>query len=370
MSTKRQYVKIAVGVFLALSMMLVCPMFGEDTPQSAIGQSQLPKAKKPVANNWLPDIVGIPNEEQVESLTQHVADVMAEEQDPKCNKIDHNLKMLVFQNFVIYQHMANAQHIYFDEELVKKYAHILAMILKESSGDPTNITDMSGRSVSTSEADTNLHHWESLPQLTTQKGIKLNTQTNFGLTQLSVDRLFVAFKLAHGSNHNKDFLEGKYGDASPQIIPLDTAIAIRRMIWFYQGFAQGRLTQDDDPIAQGDISKPEFNERYHTGLKMALLYCGTRFFFNKDKHHVWVNEYPTFEKTMASIAYCKLGNVHAGYGKTRINGLCFAEWVTLCPALNMDIALMTPLSYFQTRNNKPVCIGTLNRLLNKKPQNK
>ncbi|KTC93398.1 hypothetical protein [Legionella cincinnatiensis] len=362
MNLKRQ------GVFLSLLITLAYPIFGKDASQPVVSHSQLLGAKELVDSGWLPDIIGLPNEEQVENLTRHVANVMAEEQDKKCNAIDYNLRMVVFQNFVIYQHMANAQHHYFKEKMILKYAHVLAMILKESSGDPTNVTDMSGHSISTSKPNTNLQRWRNLLKLTMQNGIKFNYQTNFGLTQLSADRLFVAFKLAYGG-HNKDFLEGKYGEVTPERVVLNSSIAIRRLIWLYQDFAQGRLTQEDGRIHQEDIYKTEFNERYQNGLKMALLYCGTRFLFSVDNQYIWTNETSTFESAMASIAYCKLGNSQSGYGKYEIDEQCFAKWVTLCPALNINIALLTPLSYFQTRGNKPVCIDTFKRLLNKEPKN-
>ncbi|ANH13224.1 TPA: hypothetical protein ACIZB4_000737 [Legionella pneumophila] len=369
MELKRQCINGVVGVSLSLLAVLIHPLFAEDAPQFVTGQSQLSAARDPADSSWLPDIIGLPNEEQVESLTRHVAEVMTEEEDKNCTAIDYNLRMLVFQNFVIYQHMANAQHHYFKEKMALKYAHVLAMILKESSGDPTNVTDMNGRSISTSKPGTNLQRWSNLLKLTMQNGIKFNYQTNFGLTQLSADRLFVAFKLANGASHSKDFLEGKNGDETPNRVDMDSAIAIRRLIWFYQDIAQGRLKQKDECINEEDIYKPEFNERYQAGLRMALLYCGTKFLFRVDNESVWVNENSTFEKAMASIAYCKLGNSKTGYGTDEMDERCFAEWVTLCPALNVNIALLTPLSYFQTRKNKPVCTNTLNRLLNKEPKN-
>jgi hypothetical protein len=365
MNLKRQHINKAVGV--CLLMTFAYPIFGEDALQPVASQSSSLEAKALEDSGWLPDIVGLPDAEEVENLTRHVIDVMAEEQDKECNAIDYNLRLVVFQNFAIYQRMANTQNFYFKDKLILKYAHVLAMILKESSGDPTNVTDMSGRSISTSKPNTNLQRWTDLLKSTMQRGIKFNYQTNFGLTQLSVDRLFVAFKLAHGADHGRDFLEGKYGDATPGRVTLDTAIAIRRLIWFYQDFAQGRLTQEDRPIPQEDIYKPGFNERYQTGLKLALLYCGTRFLYDVDKQYIWTNDDSTYENAIASIAYCKLGNSQTGYGKYEIDEQCFAEWVTLCPALNMNIALLTPLSYFQTRGNKPVCIDTFKRLVNSEP---
>lgn len=150
---------------------------------------------------------------------------------------------------------------------------------------------------------------------------------------------------------------------------MNSAIAIRRLIWVYQGFAQGRLTQNDECIHEEDIYKPEFHERYQTGLKMALLYCGTKFMYRVDDQDVWANQNSAFEMAMASIAYCKLGNSKTGYGRDEMDERCFAKWVTLCPALNVNIALLTPLSYFQTRKIKPMCIATFNRLLNKDPKN-
>ena len=265
--------------------------------------------------------------------------------------------------------MSNKQEHYFKEKMALKYAHVLAMILKESSGDPTNVTGMSGRSISISRPNVNLQRWKDLLKSTKQKGIKFNSQTNFGLAQLSVDRLYVAFKLAHGASHNQDFLKGKYGDATHKKGNLNTAIAIRRLIWLYQDIAQGRLTQEDEPIYQEDIYKNQFHERYQKGLKMALLYCGTRLLFNENNQYSQTNKNLTFEKAMASIAYCKLGNSKTGYGENKIDKRCFVEWVTLCPALNLNIALITPLSYFQTRKAKPVCMDTFRRLLNKNPKN-
>ncbi|CZP66739.1 Uncharacterised protein [Legionella pneumophila] len=254
MKLKRQCINGVACVFLSLLAALTYPLFAEDNRQFVTGQSQLSAAQDPAESGWLPDIIGLPNEEQVESLTRHVAEVMAEEEDKNCTAIDYNLRMLVFQNFVIYQHMANAQHHYFKEKMVLKYAHVLAMILKESSGDPTNVTDMNGRSISTSKPGTNLQRWSNLLKLTMQNGIKFNYQTNFGLTQLSADRLFVAFKLANGASHSKDFLEGKNGYETPNRVDMDSAIAIRRLIWFYQDIAQGRLKQKKMNVLMRRIS--------------------------------------------------------------------------------------------------------------------
>lgn len=325
------------------------------------------KSKDPVDGHWLPNLTGLPNKEDIALLSKYVEQVLAEEDENTCRSIDFNLKMLVFQHFMIHQHMANAQHVYFDDRSATKWAHVLAMVLKESSGDPTNITDMSGHSVSSYKAQTNLRQWKKILDRTIKSRIKLDYQTNFGLTQVSADRLFVVFHLAKNRSYNIEFLMGKHGILTPRKVALDTAIAIRRLIWFYQDFAQGRILQSDDRIHQKDIKKPEFSKRYKAGLEMALLYCGTRHLFHERHHIAGISYASKLQKAIASIAYCRLGTPKVGYGRDEYDEKCFAEWVTICPALNIDIALLTPLSYFQTRGAKPVCEKTFKRLINKRP---
>lgn len=355
----RWYVKLVVAVYLAVTMAYASPGAEESVLPPYLPLSQL---KDPVDGGWLPNLTGLPDEKQIDLLTSHISDVMMEEQESKCTSIDANLRMAIFQHFAIHQELANAQNIYFDENIAHQWAHVLAMILKESSGDSTNVTDMSGRSISTYQSKTDLEHWKNILNLTLQNRIKLNYQTNFGLTQTSTDRLFEAFHLAQNQGYDTEFLEGKEGSATRRKIALNTAIAIRRLIWFYQDFAQGRIVQSDERIHHHDINKPEFSSRYQAGLKMALLYCGTQFMF----HEAHQNSKESLEHAMASISYCRVGNQSA-YGKSTFDETCFAEWVTLCPALNIDIALLTPLSYFETRGQKPVCEATFKRLIKPKP---
>ncbi len=202
-----------------------------------------------------------------------------------------------------------------------------------------------------------------------QKGrIQLNYQTNFGLTQTSSDRLFDAFHLSKNQKYDTVFLEGGKGAETPRKLNLNTAIAIRRLIWFYQDFAQGRISESEERIRQKDINKPEFAARYHNGLDMAILYCGTDFMFRGKSLESGEEKTSKLQHAMASIAYCRLGNKQTGYGKNEVDEKCFAEWVTLCPALNVDIATLTPLSYFATQAQLPVCKGTFQRLMNEKPE--
>lgn len=305
---------------------------------------------------WLADLRYLPSREEIEKLSKHVDDVMQHEKHKQCTSINPRLRKMIFLHFVIYQYMVNKRSIYLDEKDVYHWAHVFGMLLKESSGDSTNVSSMTGRSYTTYEAKTNLERWGTIAKLTQHGKIPLNYETNFGLTQLSVDRLFVAFKFAENPTYLKD---RKKND-------LNTAIATRRLIWFYQDFAQGRLTQDHDRIHHHERGNPEYSIRLTFGTSMALLMCGTNYMFYEG-YHEKAKGVADLTEAMTSIAYCKLGNSEKGYGTNAIDAKCFAEWVTLCPTLNFDIALITPLKYFSTRDALPVCEATFTSLLNKKP---
>ncbi len=348
---------------LLASWVAYTPAYFDDyAPPSFADNIHLSRSKDPVDRGWLPQLTGLPDKDQVDLLTPHIVDLIMKDKDGKCASISLHLRTMMFQHFVIYQQMVNAQHVYFDEQIAHQWAHILAMTLKESSGDSTNITDMRGHSISTYGSKANLRHWKQILNLTMQSRIQLNYQTNFGLTQTSADRLTDAFRLTKDQRYDTVFLENRESASTQGKSRLNTAIAIRRLIWFYQDFAQGRIFESEGRIHQEDINKPEFSERYKTGLKMALLYCGTPLMFRGKSPE----EPSKLENAMASIAYCNLGNKQTGYGVNEVDEKCFAEWVTLCPALNIDIATLTPLSYFATRGEDPICEDTFKRLIKKR----
>ena len=332
-------------------------------PASLADLFYMTRLRDPIDSGWLPNLTGLPTQEKVALITQSVNKLIMQETDKKCTSIDPNLRKMMFQHFLIYQQMANAQGIYLDETITHQWAHILAMILKESSGDSTSITDMSGHSISTYEPATNLEQWQKILNLSKDDRIRMNKQTNFGLTQISPDRLFSVFNFYKNQVYFTSFLEGKKGASTPVKVRLNTAIAIRRLVWLYQDFAQGRFLESDMRIRRRDIYKPQFYERYQAGLNMALLYCGTRFMFHEESQTDSIK----LKDAMASIAYCKLGNAQTGYGLNEIEDKCFAAWITMCPTLNIDIAALIPISYFATRHEAPVCENTFNRILNKKP---
>lgn len=352
-------------LFVCLTPSTAFAVLEEKASPSLADHLHLKHSKDPIDGGWLPNLTGLPNKDEIPLTPQAIA-IIKNTKDARCKAIDLRLRMMVFQHFINYQQMVNAQNIYFNDDIAKQWAHVLAMILKESSGDTTSITDMSGRSISTYKPQTTLQRWKSMLGLTDKGPIKLNYQTNYGLTQTSADRLLDAFRLAQDQRYDTSFLEGLEGAETPRQLELNTAIAIRRLIWFYQDFAQGRVSESDKRIHQKDISKPEFSDRYQNGIDTALMYCGTRFMFSEGYPKEPKNT-AELQNAMASIAYCKLGNHKTGYGVNEVDEKCFAAWVTLCPALNIDIATLTPLSYFATRNESPVCEDTFKQLLHKKP---
>lgn len=334
----------------------------QNAPSSIADHLHLSHSKDPIDGGWLPNLTGLPTVAEMDEIDNTVKEAMNEETDSRCKSINPQLRMLFFEHFAAYQKMANAQNIYLNDNNAENWGHVMAMTLKESGGDSTNITDFKGHSFGTSKGVSNLQRWQTILTLSAKTHIQLNFQTNFGLTQTSADRVFLAFKLASDQKYDTSYLEGVEGASTPHQVPLNTAIAVRRLIWFYQDFAQGRIIQSDKRIHKADITKPEYSERYNQGLEAALRYCGTQYMFVEGNAQT-----EKLKEAMASISYCKLGNPQQGYGKNEVDEKCFAQLVTLCPALNIDIATITPLEYFATRKEKPICVGTFKRLLTKKP---
>src|SRR3990167_906175 len=307
------------------------------------------------ADAWLADLKGLPTQEVIEKLSERADKMMAKEKDKICLSVNDRLRKMIFVHFLSYQYMLNQRGIYLHEDNAAHWAKVFGMLLLESSGDTTNISSMTGLTYTTHDATSDLARWRAVANLSKNSEIPLNYQTNFGLTQLSVDRLFVALKLAL----DPAYLKGR------KIDDLNTAIAIRKLLWFYQDFAQGRLADEHDRIHEGQQGNPEYSTRFSFGISTALLLCGTNYMFYEGYHDKATGA-ASLTDAMASIAYCKIGDDKAGYVIKEENEKCFAQWVTLCPALNFDIAMLTPMKYFQTRNAAPVCEGAFNALLNKK----
>ena len=326
------------------------------------GFSKIQFFEKPADKNaktaeWRADLSGVPSRETIEKLSKNVDTIIKNDQDKVCMAINPRLRKMIFLHFAIYQYMTNQRNIYLNETNINRWAHVFAMLLKESSGDTTNITSMSGKTYTTYQPKSTLQRWRILGSLAKLKELRVDNQTNFGLTQLSVDRLFVTLKLAL----DPAILKGKESDK------INTAIAVRRLIWFYQDFAQGRLTQNSERIRESEKGNPEHFTRFAFGTSMALLLCGSNYMFYEG-YYKKSNGAADLADAMSSIAYCTVGSSKRGYGYTANDIKCFAKWATLCPMLNFDIAMLTPLQYFATRNATPVCTGAFKALLIKKPK--
>lgn len=351
--TKRPFITIILSCFI-LPTAFSAPHADEKAKQTLAPSANIKEAK---AKEWLADLTGLPNQSDIAKLSKHVDSVMQKDQQKTCTSINPRLRKMLFLHFVIFQRLMNQRSVYLDESTAHHWAHVFGMLLKESSGDPTNVTSMTGRSYSTYAAKSDLERWNKIVNLSKNGKIPMNYQTNFGLTQLSADRLFVTLQLARKPLHLKGIKSAK----------LNTAIAARRLIWFYQDFAQGRLSQEHDRIHHHEKGSPEYSARYAFGTSMALQLCGTNYMFYEGFHEK-ASGTADLTEAFASIAYCKLGDSQKGFGITKEHEQCFARWVTLCPTLNFDIALITPLEYFATRDAAPVCEDTFKALLNKDPK--
>jgi len=357
------FIKITITLIIIFFVSFAVSEGWQAHRHSLADHLHLSPPKDPIDGHWLANLRGLPDLDDIDEIDDTVREVMKLETESRCNAINPQLRMLFFEHFAIYQKMANAQNIYLSKKTIHQWAKVMAMTLKESYGDTTNITDFKGHSYVTYGGISNLNRWKTILSLSKETRIEFNFQTNFGLTQLSADRLFVAFKLAEDQKYNTSYLEGLDGAGTPHKIPLNAAIAVRRLIWFYQDFAQGRVIQSDNRVHFKQLNDPEKVAQQQAGLEAAIRYCGTQYMFEEGDH-----DFDKLKEAMNSVAYCKLGNARSGYGMTEYDDKCFAQLVTICPALNIDIATITPEKYFATRNEPAVCEATFNRLLVEKPK--
>ncbi|MDE2291333.1 MAG: hypothetical protein KGL53_04560, partial [Elusimicrobia bacterium] len=208
------------------------------------------KAPADADHHWLPDLQGLPQPPSEPPVADEVRQA-AGGAEAGCSALNPGLRAMVFRHFQNFQALENAQGVYLDAAAAERWAHVLAMILKESSGDPTDVTDMRGRESGTYRPMTSLARWKALFD---HGNLAYNRQTNYGLAQLSYDRL--STPLGAPETPALGFIGG-----GPDAASLDTAHAARRLLWVYQDFAQGRVSPGDARIPAADRSKPEFAAR-------------------------------------------------------------------------------------------------------------
>lgn len=303
----------------------------------------------------LPNITGMPQHPVGDAAPSVDAEIATApgKNDASCAKVPANLRAMAFRHFENFQEMQNVQGTYFSERAAQRASHLLGMIPKESSGESTNVTDMKGREYASYKSVTSLERWNGL----FSKNLIYDKQTNYGLAQQSMDRLVSCFKV---KSQLDDFL-GNPDDAC-------SGADVRKALAVYQGFAQGRLKQGDRALSEKELRDPDASEdvkkRRKEGLDAALWHCGTRFMFQEGKQGPEGQK--KLEDAMAGLAFCDTGSLAPNMASDA-QSKCFAKWVTLCPALNVDIAMLSPDSYFQTRNAPPLCEDTFAALTKRKP---
>ena len=86
-----------------------------------------------------------------------------------------------------------------------------------------------------------------------------------------------------------------------------------------------------------------------TAPRAALDKCGTKYLY-KDAANVLAGE-------IEEAAECRAGTKNINEVK------CFAKMVTICPALNLELALNAPAAYFATRRAAPRCTEALKEVV-------
>jgi hypothetical protein len=305
----------------------------------------------PPATAMEPNISGVPQEPEGPAAPTTADEVRNAPggDEPDCkSKVDPALRAMVFKHYSNFQDMQLAQGQPLPPNAPDKCAHLLGMVMKESAGDSTDVTDMKSHEVGTYRAMSDLTRWNAL---FSHGNLTYDKQTNYGLAQQSMDRLLAPSGVSGTIGNLVSKLTGSSGQG------------VAKLLSFYQSTAQGRVSENDNPIPQKDAQDPNapqaVKDRARAGLKAAVWHCGSRFLFKEG--YAGADGEKQLEDAMASIAYCDIGAKNPN-PKNQDQAKCFARWVTLCPALNLDIAILTPDSYFATNKAPPLCGQTFKKL--------
>jgi hypothetical protein len=246
-----------------------------------------------------------------------------ETEDASCvRRLPENLRNLFFEHFRYYVDHSTSE---VGEKEVARFAKVLGMAPRESSGATVAITDMRGTGGATSlrqffkndnpgvaapkSLTSSLESLNKLFAITAEtrkvngvlrsSTLRWDEETNFGLLQMSANRLYIDFG--------------------------------------------GR--QDD--IARDSIR--EMRTLYASEPEEVIARCGTALMFNDSP----VEIRGAFDELMT----CEPG------WKSKKSIQCFGQWATLCPNYNVTLALVAPPAYFATRHAAPLCTKTFTRIL-------
>jgi hypothetical protein len=226
--------------------------------------------------------------------------------------------------FEVFANVAIANPSQSLDALSKSFSKTLGMSMKESLGTTAMVCDMDTNGSALSmrlfraaqkdrpSAEKSKSDLEAVDRLLSEDSINFNHQTNFGVVQMSPDRL----------SFNETFLTKSF--------------AVLR------------------PLA-------ESNPR-----EMARM-CGTTYAF--------YDEAPAVEEKLRTLGSCEMniplvekamrGSVKKGTAESielAKSSKCFGSWMMLCPSLNVELATATKSAYFQTRGEAPLCAATLRTL--------
>ncbi len=221
-----------------------------------------------------------------------------------------NLRELFFEHFRYYVEHSKSQ---VGEVEIARFAKVLGMAPHESSGASAAVTDMKGtgsRSTLRYFFDTDNARAKrseglystigSVKQLMSMETIQWNEETNFGLLQMSANRLYIDF--------GKD----------------EAKIATETLNWM--------------------------RTLYTTHPEEVIERCGTKVMFKDSDAEI--------RETFDTLQKCSPG------WKSKAEVQCFGKWAVLCPHYNVTLALIAPPAYFATRYATPLCAKTFRKILN------
>lgn len=260
----------------------------------------------------------------------------------RCSSIPKAIRAMVFEHFQLIRDQKAAAGKPLDEDDAHDFARALGRIPKESSGDPTCMTRMDSSQIGTYEAASDLEHWNAL----FENGYKMGTATNFGLLQVSTNRLTVGFV----GREPSDVLDALGDSLNPFVVM--TEEQTRRIFLGYVRFAQNELMT-------------------RNSVRDTLRLCGTPFLYREGQQGE--KGLAALEKAMKSIINeipfevevdPKTRKQRRKWATRHAHVQAFGKWVTLCPNLGFDIGMIQPPEYFATETRNVIaCEETFKALL-------
>jgi hypothetical protein len=229
--------------------------------------------------------------------------IRVESENNACREIPLSTRQLFYNHFQWHLSGVSAEK---RKILAHRFAKLIAKAEKESSGNPASVTDMGLRGSATSvRAFYNDPHNQ-------RRGSSGFLRISLATREKLLNNPNV--KITHQTNY-------------------------------------GLLQQSADRLTRRALNRDIYDFYKKLGIsdkRQAYQYCGTEF--------LYAGRQAELMSAIKEAASCKEGV------KSREEIKCFGELVTICPALNIDLALIQPAAYFQTRNAAPRCLSVFYEL--------